>query len=222
MLDVEKVAAICKKYLNDPSIPIEVRRGEKAFVYLYGKGHEFFESYLKNGHRELLENARECLDAAVISFNNDGNSALPQFYDMILLDLGAVCAQQGEDELAFNIFSHCLRLSKEDQYKGGIAGTLFNLGLLYEKQDDYSNARSCYSESLKLQSSTGYFKGKKNLALTQLYLGKVEFHFRNFNESLELVKKAREVFKDLGLWKLREEAEELLLKIRKAISHRSA
>lgn len=206
---MNKVIAVCQRYLNEPHVPHEVRQGKSAYVYLYGQGHTLFQTFDETNDHASLQGARECFEAAVISFNHDGNPIMATFYDMILMELGAVVAQLGEYETAINILSHCLRLSRQDNYKGGICGALNNLGMVYAIQGDYGKARDSYREVLNTYSSdkedlTG---DEDNLAKTQWNLGRLELSMNNPQEALPLLESAYQTFNRRGLRQLSRQAE---------------
>lgn len=221
---MNKVIAVCQRYLNESHVPDEVRLGKNAYVYLYGKGHDLFRSFEETNDRTSLQGARECFEAAVISFNNDGNPIMATLYDMVLMELGAVVAQLGEYETAINVLSHCLRLSRQDNYKGGICGALNNLGMVYAAQGNYEKARDSYREVLNTYGSdTEELTGDEdNRAKTQWNLGRLELSMNNPRAALPLLESACRTFNRRGLQQLSRQAESDLRKARSRLeSHRN-
>lgn len=195
----ENVKAVCEKHFRDASVPPEVRRGEIAYVFLYGKGHEFFERYLSTRKEHFLTDARECLEAAATNFNEVGNPALVELYHTILMELGAVYSCQGQEESAIQVLLQCLRLSKEKNYTKGIAGALNNLGMVYEQQGDYLKARDSYQESLDVQGKTKRKANDGDYAKTEWNLGRIEHRLNNHEKALKLVGAANKTLKKAGL-----------------------
>lgn len=203
IMNSEAVVRICRKYLQDIPVPEAREGGRAAYVFLYGAGHDFFESYLETGNLQLLTNARECFEAAVTNYNDTGGSILPEFYDIILLELGAVCSCQGEHQLAINILNHCIRLSQRNKHTGGVTGALNNLGLVYEKLGEHLKARDCLKECLTLLDEA---RDKSDFAKTQWNLGRVELKLKNYQEAFVLVSTANTAFKELGLQRFYEQS----------------
>lgn len=205
---MNKVLAVCQRYLNESHVPDEVRQGKSAYVYLYGQGHTLVQSFEETNDPTSLQGARECFEAAVISFNHDGNSIMATLYDMILMELGAVVARLGEYETAINILSQCLRLSRQDDYRGGVCGALNNLGMVYAMQGNYGKARDSYREVLNMYGSDEELIGNEdNRAKTQWNLGRLELSMNNPHQALPLIESACRTFKRRGLRQLSMQAE---------------
>lgn len=221
--NMNKVIAVCQRYLNEPDVPDDVRRGASAYVYLYGKGHTLFQSFEETNDRASLQGARECFEAAVVSFNHDGNPIMATLYDMILMELGAVVARLGEYETAMNILSQCLRLSRQHHYKSGICGALNNLGMVYAMQGNYGKAGASYREVLNMYGSDEELIGDEdNRAKTEWNLGRLELSMNNPQEALPLIESACRTFKRRGLRQLSMQAESDLRNARGRLeSHRN-
>lgn len=202
------VQRVCQKYFGgDSSVPPEVRSGEMAYVYLYGKGHELFELYSNTGDSKHLPGARECFEAAVANFNEAGAAGISMMlYCMVLMELGAVYSSLGEHQLAVGVLQQCARLSKQNDYSAGVFGALNNLGMVYERQGDYLQARSSYRESLEDQRRNKKEASEENVAKTQWNLGRVELRLGNAQEALALLEPANKVFKKAGLARFHEQS----------------
>ena len=219
---MNKVITVCQRYLTESEVPDEVRLGKNAYVFLYGTGHTLFESFQETWDHASLQGARECFEAAVISFNHDGHSKMLAFYDMILLELGAVVVGLGEHETAINILSHCLRLSRQHDYKDGICGALNNLGIVYATQGNYGKARDNYCEVLDMHGSGKVELSEDNLAKLQWNVGRLELSMNNPQKALPLIESACRTFNRRGPRQLRLQAESDLRKARSRLkSHQN-
>jgi tetratricopeptide (TPR) repeat protein len=194
------VKAVCERYLRGSTVPAEARSGGVgAYVYLYGKGHELFELYSSTGDRSHLPGARECFEAAVANFNETGTAVLAALYCMVLMELGGVYSSLGEHQRAVSVLQQCAHLSKEEKYLPGVFGALNNLGMVYEQQGDYEQARSSYRESLEQQRRHKKEASEDNVAKTEWNLGRVELRLGNCEQALRLLEPANKVFKKVGL-----------------------
>jgi tetratricopeptide (TPR) repeat protein len=112
-----------------------------------------------------------------------------------LHNLGALARDQGNYEEARRYYEESLKIEKELGNRAGISKSLHQLGILAYLAGDYEEARHYYEDSLKIKKELG---DKAGLAISLAQLALLEEKEGNLPKALQLIKRAEDMFQDLG------------------------
>ncbi len=93
---------------------------------------------------------------------------------------------KGNVDLAFETFLRSLDYAKKMGDKPTILNTLFNIGVMYDNNDDFEKCLKYYHEALKYADDND----KASLALLQSYIAEVYLNLKNNKKAEEFLKKA--------------------------------
>jgi len=115
---------------------------------------------------------------------------------MALEKIGRIYSLQGKDSVAINVYLEVLDIYEQMEFKDakldeGKFLVLYNLGDLYKRQKNYTQALSIYQQLLALHSEFGPLEG---IADDLSEIGKILYKQGNFSEGLDKFKEALQIY----------------------------
>jgi adenylate cyclase len=108
---------------------------------------------------------------------------------------GTSFAIKGNYPKALWSFERCLIIYEEIGSKKGIAGSLANIGVIYDNQSNYPKALEYYQRSIKIYEDSG---DKTGIANALFNIGNIYLHQNNYPKALEHYQRSLKIYQDSG------------------------
>lgn len=122
-------------------------------------------------------------------------SKQPKWQGNALNTTGAALYIQGNYEQALEYFMDGLRIRESISDQTGMAGSLTNIGNIYEKQGDYTTALNYHIQSWKLYDG---LKDKRGLSIALNNIGNIYKKQENYLEALKYYQGSLKIKQELG------------------------
>ncbi|NHJ32546.1 MAG: tetratricopeptide repeat protein, partial [Asgard group archaeon] len=144
---------------------------------------------------DAIEKSKEFIEKSETKFVNDIRIRFMQRKSELLQHCGIVLWYKGNLDKALELLLECLRLNEELGNKIKIAGTLNNIGLIYNSKSDYKLAIEYYEKALTISEELG---NKRQVGTVLSNIGNIYAQQGDLNRAHDYMQQSLVLRKELG------------------------